>query len=116
MLGADSFVSALLRVVTTVAILAAVYFFIVKPVLDTTESVSHDINRAVNPNRAIESVNRSIRRANIQSERRTRRALRHAHAAIHEATHGSARSALPPIVRCIQRANGDVAKIEACSR
>jgi hypothetical protein len=39
MIGAGTFISPLLRIVVTVAILAAVYFFIVKPVLDTTNSV-----------------------------------------------------------------------------
>jgi len=37
-----------MRLVVTVAILAAVYFFIVKPVLHTTSSISHDVNHAVN--------------------------------------------------------------------
>jgi hypothetical protein len=42
MLGADTFVSSILRLVTTIGILAAVYFFIVKPVLKTTNDVVHD--------------------------------------------------------------------------
>jgi hypothetical protein len=37
MLGAGTIINPLLKIVTTVAILAAVYLFIVKPVLDTTE-------------------------------------------------------------------------------
>ena len=45
MLGADTFVSSILRLVTTIAILAAVYFFIVKPVLKTTNDVVHDTAR-----------------------------------------------------------------------
>ncbi len=45
MLGAETFVSAFLRLLTTVAILAAVYFFIVKPVLKTTNDVVHDTSR-----------------------------------------------------------------------
>ena len=39
MLGAGTIINPLIKIVTTVAILAAVYFFIVKPTLDTTEEV-----------------------------------------------------------------------------
>jgi len=38
MIGAGTFINPLLKIVTTVAILAAVYLFIVKPILDTTEN------------------------------------------------------------------------------
>jgi hypothetical protein len=41
-------VSSIMRFVVTVGILVAVYFLIIRPVLDTTDSVSHDINHAVN--------------------------------------------------------------------
>ena len=37
MLGAGTVINPIIKIVTTVAILAAVYFFIVKPTLDTTE-------------------------------------------------------------------------------
>ena len=37
MLGAGTVINPMIKVVTTVAILAAAYFFIIKPVLDTTE-------------------------------------------------------------------------------
>ena len=36
MIGAGTILNPIIKVVTTVAILAAVYFFLVKPVLDTT--------------------------------------------------------------------------------
>jgi hypothetical protein len=36
MLGAGTVINPIIKIVTTVAILAAVYFFIVKPTLDTT--------------------------------------------------------------------------------
>jgi hypothetical protein len=115
MLGAGSFISALLRVVTTVAVLAAVYFFIVKPILKTTEDVSHRFN----VNGAIQSADKAIQRANIHSQHAERKALRQARITIHSVvtTHGHVKkSVLPPIIRCIQRANGDVDKIEACNR
>jgi hypothetical protein len=37
-----------MRLVVTCAILAAVYFLIVRPVLDTTDSITHDVSHAVN--------------------------------------------------------------------
>ena len=40
MIGAGTILNPILKVVTTVAILGAVYLFIVKPTLDTTERIS----------------------------------------------------------------------------
>ncbi len=39
MLGAGTVINPIIKIVTTVAILAAAYVFIVKPVLDTTDNV-----------------------------------------------------------------------------
>jgi hypothetical protein len=47
MLGAETVIGPIIRVVVTVAILAAVGIFIVKPILDTTENISHDVNESV---------------------------------------------------------------------
>jgi predicted PurR-regulated permease PerM len=115
MLGAGTFISALLRVVTTVAILAAVYFFIVKPILHTTETVTRRIN--VSQSAALKSANRAIRQANVESQRAQNRALRQARITIRKVTTHTSSNAKAPlaIVHCIQRANGDVAKIEACN-
>jgi hypothetical protein len=38
MLGAGTVINPIIKIVTTIAILAAVYFFIVKPTLDTTNT------------------------------------------------------------------------------
>ena len=43
MIGAGTIINPILKVVTTVAILGAIYIFIVKPVLDTTESISGSV-------------------------------------------------------------------------
>lgn len=40
MIGAGTIINPILKVVTTVAILGAVYLFIVKPTLDTTEGIT----------------------------------------------------------------------------
>ena len=39
MIGAGTIINPILKIVTTVAVLAAAYFFIVRPVLDTTEEI-----------------------------------------------------------------------------
>ena len=41
MIGAGTVINPIIKIVTTVAILAAVYFFAIKPVLDTTEDVTN---------------------------------------------------------------------------
>jgi hypothetical protein len=38
MLGAGTVINPILKIVTTVAVLAATYFFIIEPILDTTEN------------------------------------------------------------------------------
>jgi hypothetical protein len=45
MIGAGTVISPVLRIVTTVAIIAAVSIFVVRPILDTTEKVSSDSQR-----------------------------------------------------------------------
>ena len=58
MIGAGTFINPLLKIITTVAILAAVYFFFVKPALDTTEEIS---DRAFDTSDAIqEDIRRDI--------------------------------------------------------
>lgn len=46
LIGAGTVINPILKVVTTVAILAAAYVFIVKPVLDTTEDISSNVSRS----------------------------------------------------------------------
>jgi hypothetical protein len=43
LIGAGTIINPILKVVTTVAILGAVYIFIVKPVLDTTEDITGSV-------------------------------------------------------------------------
>jgi hypothetical protein len=46
MLGAGTIINPIIKIVTTVAILAAVYFFIVKPTLDTTNDAFDTFSNA----------------------------------------------------------------------
>lgn len=48
MLGAGTVINPIIKLVTTVAILAAVYFFIVKPTLDTTNNAFDSFSEPFN--------------------------------------------------------------------
>ena len=92
----------------TVGILAAVYFFVVKPALETTEKISHEVN--VNVQKGFEQtdlskINKSIDDVNRRVQREVKKSLRQSQ------NHGAANK----LVRCVQRAHQDVDKIQRCS-
>jgi hypothetical protein len=100
--------AGIIRLLVTVGILAAVYFFIVKPVLHTTETVSHETNINIQKSisgsgfndigKTIEDVNRKVQR---EIKRSFRQSQQHGHA--------------NKLVHCIQHAHGDVHRIERCT-
>ena len=91
-----------------VGILAAAYFFIVKPTLSTTEKISHEVNVNVEKgfqqtnlgdiSKTIEDVNRRVQREIKKSFRQSQQ-------------HGHANK----LIHCIQRAHQDVTKIQLCN-
>jgi hypothetical protein len=112
MLGAGTVISSVIRLVTTVAILAAVYFFIVRPVLDTTESVTHSINSTLHP--ALHSAQKAIRESGVNPSK-----IKHQiKVSINQTTGHVDTSGLPKdaqrVLNCINHANGDVNKIQNC--
>jgi hypothetical protein len=115
MLGGGTFVSAILRLVVTVGILAAVYFLIVKPVLHTTESISHDINKSVQT--GLNSTNKALKQADITNPKVRRRIRTKVRTVIHTSG-GVDTSNLPPearkLLKCVQKAGTDVNKLQAC--
>jgi Tfp pilus assembly protein PilO len=100
--------AGIIRLLVTVGILAAVYFFVVRPTLDTTEKISHETNASVQKslkeanfgdiNKTIDDVNRRVQREIKKSLRQT-----------------PSHSAANKLLRCIQRAHQDVHKIERCN-
>jgi Tfp pilus assembly protein PilO len=100
--------AGIIRLLVTVGILAAVYFFVVRPVLDTTKEVSDQANHSIQQgfkeahfgdiNKTIENVNRQVQREIKKSLRQT-----------------PSHSAANKLLRCIQRAHQDVHKIERCN-
>jgi len=103
--------AGIIRLLVTVGILAAAYFFIVKPTLETTEKVSHETN--VNIQKGFESsdfnelgdVNKQIEDVNRRVQREVRRSLRQSK------QQGDA----DKLIGCIQRAHQNVNKIQRCS-
>jgi hypothetical protein len=107
MVGAGTFLNPLLKVVATVAILAASYFFIVKPILDTTNNT---IDRAFDESANIQrSVQQSINQANKQARQQGAGSVQF------EASGLSAKEA-QRIQSCVADAAGDVNALQACGR
>lgn len=67
MLGAGTIINPITKVITTVAILAAVYFFILKPALESTERISSSVTESSRTSSATSSS-----RSRIRSTSRTR--------------------------------------------
>jgi ABC-type transporter MlaC component len=112
MIGAGTIINPIIKIVTTVAILAAVYFFAIKPALDTTEHVTDSINQTVN-----QSFDHAFDSIPANQQHRTQKALKKADVSKTTITQlpNSARAQLK-IVACIQRAKGDVDKITRCTQ
>ena len=47
MLGASTIINPIIKIITTVVILGAVYLFFVKPALDTTENITNSVNESI---------------------------------------------------------------------
>jgi hypothetical protein len=105
-----SLTSGIIRLLVTVGILAAAYFFIVKPVLSTTDKAIDNANKTFEKSfgthgtdltdisGTIEDVNRKIQRD------------------IRRSFHVAKKDGNPKrLVKCIQRARGDVHRIQRCT-
>ena len=98
MIGAGTIINPIIKVVTTVAILAAVYFFFVKPALDTTESITDTVNKSISQGfgsfdgafEEAESVGVDIDKPKNQKDTQK-------------------------LLDCVQAAGQDVAKLERCA-
>ena len=106
-----SLTSGIIRLLVTVGILAAAYFFLVKPVLKTTDKAIDSANKSLeksfgstgiddlhNLPAALDDVNRQI-------QRQVRRSL-----------HLAKKDGNPKrLVKCIEHAAGDARKIRRCT-
>jgi hypothetical protein len=100
--------AGIIRLLVTVGILAAVYFFLVRPALDTTETISRETNQSIQrgfQDTGLNDINGTIDDVNRQVQREIRRSLRTSK------QQGDA----DKLIRCIQRANQNVNRIQRCS-
>jgi hypothetical protein len=100
--------AGIIRLLVTVGILAAVYFFLVRPALDTTEKISHEVN--VNVQKGFQQsdlgdINKTIDDVNRQVQREIKQSLRHSQRQGHA----------DQLIRCIKRAHQNVNRIQRCS-
>jgi hypothetical protein len=105
-IGAGTFINPLIKIVTTVAILAAVYFFILKPGLDFGSDVSDDVSRSVG--QGLEQAERAQRQA--------ARIAKQQGAENFNVPYGqtSAKDA-NRLLDCVQRVQPDTARMQACA-
>ena len=102
--------SGIIRLLVTVGILAAAYFFIVKPVLKTTDKAIDSANQSFERTFHVKGVDvtdisGTIESVNVQVQRQIRHSF-----------HVAKKEGNPKrLVKCIQRSHGNVQKIERCT-
>jgi predicted PurR-regulated permease PerM len=100
--------AGIIRLLVTVGIIAAIGFFLVKPALETTESISRETNQSIQKGfqtNGINDISGQIKDVNRQVQREIKKSLR---ASKQQGDAGK-------LINCIQRANQDVNKIQRCS-
>jgi hypothetical protein len=90
--------SGIIRLAVTAGILFLVYLFILKPVLDTTTEVVHSTG--------LDQIGKSLEGMSTEIKREVHRSF--------EVTDAAGRR--KKLVHCIQRASGNVHRIERCTR
>lgn len=97
-------VTGVVRILVVVATLAAAYYFIVRPVLDTTEKVSGGIND--NIQRSLDEANRAFEQSGAST--RTQRQIT-------TEIKNVPTNRLPQLSRCINRNPSSISHIERCA-
>ena len=105
--------SGIIRLGVTVGILAAVYFFIVRPILDTANEGIKQSNRTFresfgNDGAGLDDVNKTLQEVNRTVEREIKKSF---HFATKKGTPADPRR----LVKCIRHAEGDVHRIQRCT-
>ena len=109
-----SFTSGIIRLAVAVGVLAAAYFFIVKPVLHTTDNAINSANKSFEQSFGPHSeVNKAIRNANKQVQIQIKRSVHQANKALHNAGPGGGDP--QKLLHCVQAAGGDVHRMQRCT-
>jgi hypothetical protein len=100
-IGAGTFINPLIKIITVVAILAAVYFFFVKPTLDTTEDITNSVGGSI-----------------AKSQREFKRELQQADVPDGQFSYsfsgGDSAKDIQKATECISKANNDAVQIQEC--
>jgi len=105
-----SLTSGIIRLLVTVGILAAAYFFIVKPVLKTTDNAIESANQSFEKSFGVHGTDLTDISGTIED---VNRKIRHD---IRRSFHAAEKAGNPKrLVKCIQRAQGDVHRIQRCT-
>ncbi|MET0557154.1 MAG: hypothetical protein ABW065_00575 [Solirubrobacterales bacterium] len=103
-----SLTSGIIRLLVTVGILAAAYFFLVKPVLKTTDHAIDSANKTFEKSfsgSGIDDLSKTFDDVNRQVERQIRRSF-----------HVAQKNGSPKrLIHCIEKADGDARKIRRCT-
>ena len=99
---------SVVRLLVTVGILAAAYFFIVRPVLDTTETISSEANDSIRrsfENSGFDEIDVTLENVNKRVERQLQQSLKASK------RHGD----VDKLRRCMKKAVGDVDAVRRCA-
>lgn len=103
-----SLTSGIIRLLVAVGILAAAYYFVLRPVLDTANKGIDSANETLEKSfggSGIDDISKAIEDANRQVQRQVRRSL-----------HLAQKEGNPKrLVKCIEHADGDARKIRRCT-
>lgn len=102
--------SGIIRLLVAVGIIAAVGFFLVRPALDTANKSIDSFNKSFEKSfnhqgSDLSGINKTLRKVNRQVEIEIRKSFKAAK------TEGNPSR----LIKCIQRAHGDVQKIQKCT-
>lgn len=106
--------SGIIRLAVTAATIVLVYLFILKPILETTENVSGSISSNTDVQKAIDSVNEAFGEQGSQSiKRQIEMQLKGVKNT--SATNTPEMRKAQRMLKCVQKANGDVNKMQRCA-
>jgi type III secretory pathway component EscR len=102
--------SGVIRLLVSVGILAAAYFFIVKPVLHTTDNAINSANQSFEKSFGVHGVDITDISGTIEDvNRKVQREIR-------RSFHTAKKNGNPKrLVKCIEHAHGDVHRIQRCT-
>lgn len=97
-------VTGVVRVLVVVATLAAAYYFVIRPVLDTTEKVSGGINSSIQ--QSLDEANEAFEQSNVSTQTQQN---------ITTTIKNVPTNRLPQLTQCINRNPSSIQHIERCA-